>query len=584
MVKSNRARYYSDAIVDTIKALGIQYAALNPGATFRGLHDSIVNYGQNQNPELILCCDEEYAVDIASGYARVAGKPMAAIVHNLVGLLHATMAIFNAWVDRTPVLVIGGGGPMDVERRRHWIDWIHTSPYQGSIVRDYVKWDEQPTSLPSAIDALIRGYRLANTPPRGPVYICFDAGLMEDKIEDVVLPDTSCYATSAPVAGHPPTMKTIAEMLVNAARPVVLADYLGREPGAVEALIELAELLSLPVIDCGNMFSFPNRHSLDLTGAEKELLSEADLVMALNVFDLAQALSANTMQAGSRPVCQKAKIIDVSLRHFATRSWVQDCGRLVPVDISVAADPGAAILSLVQICRELVARAPERGVFYQERREQLAARHDELRQVWQEEGDKEKDKRPISVARVFTELWEVIRDEDWVLTHHGISSWARRLWDWRKPYQYVGSRMGAGLGYGLGTSVGAALANRPWKRLCVDFQPDGDFLFNCSALWTAAHHRIPLLVVMYNNRSYYNSQGHEQAVARARGRPMKNARIGTRLENPHIDYAGIARSFGVHAEGPIEDPEDLHSAFARAVKYVKENNLPTLLDVVTQPR
>lgn len=584
MAELDRTLYYSDVIVDVLRALEIEYASLNPGASFRGLHDSIVNHGKNRTPELVLCCDEELSIDIASGYARVTGRPMAAIVHNIVGLMHATMGIFNAWVDRTPVLVLGGAGPMDVERRRHWIDWIHTSPYQGAIVSDYVKWHEQPTSLTSAIDSLLRGYQVADTPPKGPVYLCFDAGHLEDKVENPAMPDINRYRPPAAVHGHPQTMKAIAGSLVNAERPVVLADFLGREPGAVDSLIELAELLSLPVIDCGNMFSFPNTHPLDLTGAEKELLSEADLVLSLNVFDLSQALSGNSREPGAYPICKDTKIVDISLRHFATRAWVQDFGKLAPVDISVTADPPLAIADLVKLCRQLIAEMPDRIARYKERYARLKARHDKLRQTWQEQADRDRANQPISVSRVHSEFWGVIKDEDWVLTHQGLSSWARKLWDWHKPYQYVGSRMGAGLGFGLGTSIGAALANRPSKRLCIDFQPDGDFLFHASGLWTAVHHRIPLLIIMYNNRSYYNSEGHQQAVARARGRPLENTCIGIRLENPNIDYAGLARSFGVHAEGPIENPEDLRPAFERAVKYIKENELPVLLDVVTQPR
>ncbi len=163
--------YGSDLIVDLLKAFRIEYAALNPGASFRGLHDSLVNYGGNRMPEIILCCHEEIAVTMAFGYARVTGKPMAAIVHYIVGLQHATMAIYNAWSSRVPILVLGGTGPMDTTKRRSGTDWVHTALVQGQQVRDYVKWDDQPASVESVPEALIRAHRLATTEPQGAVWM-----------------------------------------------------------------------------------------------------------------------------------------------------------------------------------------------------------------------------------------------------------------------------------------------------------------------------------------------------------------------------------------------------------------------------
>jgi len=426
---------------------------------------------------------------------------------------------------------------------------------------------------------------MANTAPKGPVYLSFDTGRQEDEVSGpIALPDVSRYGAPAPVQGNPEALRKTAELLVNAERPVVLADYLSREPGAVEALVELAELLSLPVIDCGNMFSFPNTHPLDITGAEKELLSQADLVLSVNVFDLSQALAAFSKAAGAAPVREDSKIIDISLRHFPIRASVHDFGKLPPIDIAISADSYLALSSLTELCRELLAQKPEKAVGYKERFAQLKAKHDELRSGWQAQAEKGTGEKPISVPWLNRELWEVIKNEDWVLTHEGLSKWARKLWAWEKPYQSVGSRMGAGLGFGLGTSVGSALACRPLNRLCVDFQGDGDFLFNASGLWTAAHHQIPLLIVMYNNRSYFNSENHQMMMAKARSRPLENSAIGTRIDNPFIDYAGMARSFGVHGEGPIEDPQDLRSALERAVKYIKDKRQPVLVDVVTQQR
>ncbi|MDP2932496.1 MAG: thiamine pyrophosphate-binding protein, partial [Chloroflexota bacterium] len=290
MTENLKAEYGSDVLVDLLKALDVEYVALNPGASFRELHDSIVNYGGNKKPEIILCPHEEIAIDIAHGYNKAAARPMLALVHNVIGLLHATMAIYNAWVDRAPLVVLGATGPLAIEEKRPWIDWIHTSADQGTAVRNFVKWDDLAISLPSAIDSLLRGFQLAQTEPKGPVYICLDVGLQKEKLrQPVALPDIKRYAPSSPVQGDPAALKAAASLLVEAKHPVVVADYLSRNPAAVGALVELAELLSLPVLDRGNMFSFPNTHPLDLTGAENELLGQADVVLALDVFDLCQA-------------------------------------------------------------------------------------------------------------------------------------------------------------------------------------------------------------------------------------------------------------------------------------------------------
>ncbi len=582
----SQAQYGSDVLVDLMKALDIEYAAINPGATFRELHDSIVNYGGNKRPQIILCCHEEIAVDIAHGYNLVAAKPMVAIVHDAVGLLHATMAIYNAWVDRAPVLVLGATGPMAIEKRRPWIDWIHTTLAQGSVVNDYVKWHDQVMSLPSAIDSILRGYQLSMTEPKGPVYICLDSAVQKEKLDKpLVIPDVSRYASPTPIQGDPVALRKTAELLVEAKHPVIVADYLGRSPKAVDALIELADLLSVPVLDNGNMFSFPNTHPLDLTGAGTELLGEADLVLCLDVFDLYQTFTTLNHITGEvkYDIPETAKIIDISLRHFAVRSWAQDYGKLQPVDLSISASISSALPALTSLCGELLSQQTGRANQFQERFTQLKANHDSLRRDWKEQAERTKDEKPISVPWLALELWEVVKDEDWVLTNNGVRNWVRRLWHWTKPYQYVGSPMGGGLGSGIGCSLGAALAHKSQNRLCIDIQADGDFLCTPTGLWTAAHSRIPLLVIMFNNRSYYNSERHQERVAQMRGRPTENKTIGTRIDDPPVDFAKLAQSFGLYGEGPIENPEELRPALERAVKYVSQKRLPALVDVITQP-
>jgi len=581
-----KPEYGSDLMVDLLKALDIEYVALNPGATCRGIHDSIVNYGGNKNPEVILCNHEEMAVSLAQGYTKAALRPMVAMVHDIVGLLHATMAIYLAWLDQTPVLVLGGTGPMPYENRRPRIDWIHTALVQGNQVRDYVKWDDQPASLGSVPDAFFRAYRIATTEPRGPVYLCLDAGLQESKLTNPIeLPSVSRYAAPSPPQADPAAIEKAADLLVQAQHPVVIADYMGRNPSAVTSLVELAELLSLPVLDACSRFNIPNQHPMDLTGAEAELLKEADVVLALDASDLYKALTKTDRVArrGIYMIPRQTKIIDISLRDTMIRSWSQHIGQLQEIDIAIIGDTSLALPALVAACKKAMTKST--GVDYKKRFETLRLRHEELRRQWEQAVVRTREEKPISLPRLASDLWEVVKDYDWVLVNRLLQRWTRRLWEWTKSSQYPGIPEGqGGVGYGIAHSLGGALAHKGTDRLCIDIQPDGDCLYAATALWTAAHHKIPLLVVMFNNRSYYNSQDHQATTAKERNRPTTNAGIGTSIDNPPVDFARLAQSLGVYGEGPIEEPAQLKPALERAVKHVMEEKACALVDVITQPR
>ncbi len=584
--RTGRAEYGSDLIVDLMRAYEIEYAALNPGATFRGLHDSIVNYGGNRMPQIILCNHEEIAVAVAQGYGKAKGRPMAAIVHDVVGLLHAAMAIYTAWLDRAPVLVMGGTGPMAVEARRPWIDWIHTALVQGNAVRDYVKWDDQPASLQGIVESFIRGYRIATTEPQGPIYLCFDAGLQEERLAaPLPIPDVRRHAPPTRAQADPAALETLARWLIEAEHPVVLADYVGRTHEAVPALVRLAETLALPVIDLGSRHNFPNTHPLDLTESEDDLLPQADLVLALDVFDIQKAIAKTdrTARLARSQLRSDARVAHISFNDFMVRGWIQEQGRLEPVDLPIAADTSLALPALADLCARAVERDPALRARVDRRRSALETKHRALYDGWREAAERSHDQQPISLPRLALDLWAVIKDEDWTLVNRDLRGWTRRLWEWTTTTPYVGAHMGGGVGYGIGHSVGAALALSD-TRLCIDIQPDGDLLYTPSALWTAAHHRIPLLIVMFNNRSYYNDEEHQILMARARGRAVENAHIGQAMADPAVDFAGMARSFGIEAWGPVEEPGDLKPVLARAVGYVLRARKAALVDVVMQSR
>ncbi|MCZ6624777.1 MAG: thiamine pyrophosphate-binding protein [Deltaproteobacteria bacterium] len=586
-VEKKQPEYGSDVIVDLMKAFDIEYTAFNPGATFRGIHDSIVNYGGNYRPEVIFCFHEEISVALAHGYAKARGKPMIAITHNIVGLQHASMAIFNAWIDRVPVIVLGATGPMNTTRRRPRIDWIHTALVQGTQVRDYVKWDDQPFSLDSVPESFIRGYRIATTEPMAPIYINYDADLQEDALKEAIeIPDVTRFSPPAPMQANPEALRRAAQLLVEAKAPLIIADRLGRNPKTVASLVELAELLAIPVMDKGGRFNFPNTHPLDITGGVRELLQKADVVLALDVMDLYGALTeVNRMTRVSEYITSPSvKIVHISMNDMLVRSWAADYQVLQAVDVPISADTSVAVPELTQLCRQMMSGDWKRKGTIETRFNAIKERHDGLRAKWLLEARARAGRKEISTAFLAYELGEVIKKEDWVLVNGNSNGWERKLWDWTEPNQYLGGSGGAGVGYGMSAAIGAALAHLGSGKLCVDIQADGDLLMTASSLWTAAHHKIPLLIVMHNNQSFYNSEEHGIQIAKFRRRPVENAGIGTHVDDPSVNFAKMAESFGVHAEGPIEGPADLRPALRRALKVVKEKKLPALVDVVAEPR
>ena len=577
--------YGSDLVVDLLRAAGIEHVAINPGATYRGLHDSLVNYGGGR-PELILTLHEEIAVALAHGYAKARGAPMAAVVHDIVGLQHASMAIFNAFCDRAPVLVLGATGPMDATRRRPWIDWIHTALVQGTQVRDYVKLDDQPASVAAIPEAFLRAWRVAQTPPQGPVYLCLDAGLQEEAMEPPVpVPDVGRFRPASAPHADPRAIEDAAQRLVEARFPLIVVESLGRHPAATPLLCRLAERLAAPMIDLAaesaGRPSVPARHPLDMTGARQEVVAEADVVLALDVSSFLVALGQTDRATRAvRLVNESATVIAISLDDYALRSWAHTYQSLAPVDLPIAADAALALPALLAAVEDRLEhdrRAAER----RQRAERVAARHAALQREWQETARLERGLSPLAPSAFAAAVWDVIKDEDWALANGTAKGWARRLWDWQPERTYGGSG-GAGLGYGLPAALGVTLAHRGSGKVCVNLQSDGDLLYVPSALYTAAHHRLPLLTVMFNNRTYGNDEEHQATVAKVRGRPVENKVVGIRIDDPAPDFARLAQGFGVHAEGPIDTAAAVGPALQRALEVVRDGR-PALVDVITRP-
>ena len=575
----------SDYMVDVIKSLGFEYVCANPGSSFRGMQESVINYGGNRNPEFITNCHEESSVAMAHGYYKIEGKPMAVLAHGTVGLQHASMAIYNAWCDRVPVFIMLGNY-VDAAVRRP-AEWYHGVQDCAAMVRDYTKWDDQPASLVHFGESAVRAYKVAMTPPMAPVVLVLDATLQESPIEGKSKLSIPKLTIPAPPQGEASAVNELARLLVAAENPVLVADRLARTSAAMPLLIELAETVQAAVIDQGSRMNFPSLHPLNQTQRAGAAIAESDLVVGLECADFWATVNAlrDQLHRSTRKLTKPtAKLATITSGDLYIRSNYQDFRRLQEVDLALAADGEATLPLLIDAVKRLV--TGDRKRVFQQRGAKLAEASRTTRERLRQEAAYAWDASPVSTARVTAELWAVMKNEDWSLVSNYYSEagiWPRRLWDFNKSYQWPGHAGGGGIGYGAPSSVGAALANKKYGRFSVSLQTDGDLMYAPGVLWTAAHHRIPLLSVMLNNRSYHMELMHVQRMCNQRNRGIENGIMGSTLTDPNIDFAKIAQGMGLHAEGPITDPKDLGPALRRAAAAVKRGE-PALVDVVTQPR
>ncbi len=549
----------SDVAAEMMRALDIPYVALNPGASFRGLHDSLVNKLGNRRPQMLLCLHEESAVAIAHGWAKVTGKPMMAIVHSNVGLMHATMAVFNAWCDRMPLLLFGATGPVDAAKRRPWIDWIHTSKDQGSLVRDYTKWDDQPMSPRAVQESILRARQIVETAPRGPAYICLDVAMQETRVDPPLpIPDLSRYAPPDPMEPGPQALEEVAKLLHAAERPLILMGRVTRDTGAWDERVALAERLgALVLTDLKVGAAFPIEHPLHGAPAGSrigkkgaQILRDADVVLSLEWRDLAGAL--HTAYGDRTP---SAKIIRVAVDQHSHRGWSMDYMGLPGVDRYIMAEPEPMVHGLLEALDKLgpretkawAGRKPEPGISAPSF----------------ESGDV-----TITVPHVAAALRKILAGLEVCLTHPPLS-WAGELWPIAHPLDFLGADGGGGIGGGPGQSIGAALALRGSGRLALSVCGDGDFLMGVTAIWTAVHYKIPILFVICNNHAYYNDVLHQEHLAIERGRPPENKWIGQEMQGPELDLPTLARGQGASGFGPVTALADLEKTLQDALAVVQ---------------
>lgn len=558
------AEWGSDVVADFLRATGVPYVALTPGASFRGLHDSLVNRLGDRDPQMLMCLHEEHAVAVAHGYAKVTGRPLAVALHSNVGLMHASMAIFNAWADRVPVFIIGATGPIDAAQRRPWIDWIHTSADQAALVRSFVKWDDQPLSVDATLESLTRAWEIARTPPHAPTYVVLDVEMQERALTGpTVVPDPGTAPVSdLPVASEK-SVRRAAEALHNAERPVLLMGRVSREPEDWQRRIRLAEALGARVItDLKAGAAFPTEHPAHVPGPAfflgpqgRDALAEADVVLSLDWIDLEGTLR----QACSPP---RPTVVSASQDVQLHNGWSKDHQAWAPVDVTLPTTPDRAVQQLVET---LEVRAEP---------------------ATPSPAEPSPAGRPTAGDRItMTELARVLRttsaDSDVCLVRLPLG-WDGDDWQFAHPLDYLGYDGGAGIGSGPGMLVGAALALKDSGRLAVAVLGDGDYLMGVQALWTAAHYEIPLLAVVANNRSYFNDELHQERVALTRDRDTSRRWVGQRIDDPAPDLAAMARAQGLEGIGPVTGVEDLPGALEQAVLAFRAGR-STVVDVLVEP-
>jgi acetolactate synthase I/II/III large subunit len=579
----------SDFMVDVLRALKFEYLATNPASSCRGLHESLANYGNNERPEMLTVMHEESGTGMAHGYSKVAGKPMALLFHGTVGLQHATMGIYNAWCDRVPVIVMGGND-MDAAHRPPGVPTFHAAQDINALVRDFTKWDDTPVSLQHFAQSFVRAYKIAMTPPYGPVMISLDAGLQQEPMRNHggEKPYIPRYVPTAPPQGDSGAVREAAKLLAGAQNPVIVADRCARTANGVKLLVELAELLQARVIDQAGRMNFPRTHYLS---APPNAVNGADVILGLELSDFWGTVNSytdngeNGIGVNGTRIKPGTKLIGISSVELNTKANYQDFQRFQVVDVPMAGDAEATLPALIE---EVKRAGPDKAAI--ERRAAAAKKaYAEGKERQRQAAAVAWDASPVSTARLCMETYAAIRHLDWslVASEGNVSNWPARLWPIEKHHQWLGRSGGYGVGYGAPASVGAALANRDLGRFSVSIQSDGDLMYAPGVLWTAARHKIPLLAVMHNNRAYHQEVMHVQRLSNFRDRVANTGAdlgpVGTSIMNPDIEYHKLAESMGWWAKGPIKDPAQLGPALKEAVKIVQAGQ-PALLNVWTQPR
>lgn len=579
------AEYVSDAMSELLSKMDFGHVFLLPGASYRGLHDSLVNFNRNANPKIILATSELSAASMAHGYAKATGKPSLCILHDLVGLMNGSMGLYNAYCDRAPVVFLGGAGPLDPDQRR-FIEWNHSASTQSDIIKDWVKWTDEPPTGNATLKSILRGKAIAATDPPGPVYVSIDTHIQELPVDDTLEdldPSLPRYQAPPPAAPNENALAEAAEMIINADFPLLVGGRFGIYDHVREPLIELLDLTGAPAINDRGVYCWPSDHPQNLSG-DKGAIREADVIVCLDPIDINNIMGTYAVRRRSDILEAREqappKIIDISLNAIDNNSWTAFGGPTPPVDLQIVCEPMHGLDRLLAAIRIKLKGDEAGNARIEARKKVLSGRHDALRKAQTEAAQKGWDVSPIKIERMIHEVYQAVKDKSWVLTAANHRSFNEVVWNFPGAGAYLGTDGGGGVGYNTSAAIGAALALRDQGKFCVSLGGDGDFLMAPGSLWTAAHYQIPMLHIINNNSTWGNDEVHQVEVAHNRNRPQENAWIGQAMRDPVIDFATVARGFGAWSAGPVDTPEALAEALQEAVSVVEKGGL-AVLDVTT---
>jgi thiamine pyrophosphate-dependent acetolactate synthase large subunit-like protein len=559
----------SDAIAQLLRDLKLDYAALVPGSSFRGLHDSLVNYLEAEDPKMLVCLHEEHTIAIAHGYAKVTEKPMLAVIHANVGLMHATMAFYGAWCDRVPVVVLGANGPHDAAKRRPWIDWIHTSRDPAALVRHYTKWDDEPGSVEACLDSITRAHKISTTAPQGPTYVVLDVAMQEVKLpKPLPMPKLERFtAPQVPVAAAADVKKAV-EIMKAAKHPLILVGRMSRNVEAFNERVALAEALNARVISdlrCGAVF--PTKHPLHVGKSAMRLtedglaaLREADAILSLEPLDLGGLM---TTAFGSEP--PKAKIVNLSIDFYVHNGFMMDHQAIAPADLHIAVETDPFVRAMLAELGNPQPKAIATNGAAKVKPSANGAATGEM-----------------GLKSFCDGIAEAFAGREVCFSRVPLGLNDGSPFDFTHPLDFLGGDGAGGVGTGPGLAVGAALGCMGTGRMPVAILGDGDYLMGLTALWTAVANKIPLLVIIANNNCYNNDVAHQDRIARQRSRPVERKWIGQMIADPKPDLAMLARGQGAIGIGRVERREDLGAAIAEGIKQVDAGNV-CVIDVYVSP-
>jgi thiamine pyrophosphate-dependent acetolactate synthase large subunit-like protein len=470
--------------------------------------------------------------------------------------------------------VIGATGPVAPEKRRPWIDWIHTSKDQGALLRNFSKWDDEPRSPEGIVEGMLRAAQISRTTPRGPTYVCLDAGLQEQALTTPVnIPDVARFQGPPEASASAAQVQQVADRIAAAKNPVFLIGRVSRRQEDWDRRVQLAELAGASVLtSIRERSAFPTEHPLHaatpffwLSKRAKQVVAEADLIVSLDWPDLNGTLQQCTADTAR----VHAGIVHVSLDHTIHNGWDMGYFGLVPADVAIATGADTFVGQLLPVLQQKLGGA---------RKWQGDKRNVAPEARYSENAAREIAPRDVEVALALARM----RGQRKFTLAHVTIGWAGDVYQFRDPLDFMGHDGGAGLAAGPGLTVGAALALKDTDRTVVSVLGDGDYIQGVTALWTAAHYRIPALFIVSNNRSNFNDEIHQEAVAKMRNRPVENRWIGQRIDDPAVDIAGLARAQGVEAEGPVENVQQLEAAIERGLAATAAGR-PYLIDAHVIP-